>query len=81
MLLRYDDARARKSGFWDESSRPHIFFELDVRYLGNNPKMVAEQFSDHVVLQAVKIFKRGFCIHTYYGDHNKLPRSCEISRD
>jgi RNA polymerase subunit RPABC4/transcription elongation factor Spt4 len=70
-----------KSGFWDESSRPHVFFELDVRYLGANPKMEAKQFSDHVVLQAVKIFKRDFCIHTYYGDHNKLSMSCEIFRD
>lgn len=70
-----------KSGFMDGSSNPHVFFELDVRYLGNNPEMEAKQFSDNVAIQAARIFKRGFCIHTYYGDHNKLSMSCEIYRD
>ncbi len=70
-----------QSGFMDGSSNPHVFFELDVRYLGNNPEMQAKQFSDNVALQATRIFRRGFCIHTYYGDHNKLSMSCEIFRN
>ena len=61
----------------DDYSLTHVHFKLDIRYLGNNPKMTAKQFSDHVALQASTIFKRSFCIYTYYGNHNKLSRSCE----
>ena len=70
-----------RSGFWDGTANIQIFFELDIRYLGKNPKMEAEQFSDHVVQQAVRTFKHDFCIHTYYGDQKKLSMSCEIYRD
>ena len=70
-----------RSGFWDGAANIQIFFELDIRYLGKNPKMEAEQFSDHVVQQAVRTFKHDFCIHTYYGDQKKLSMSCEIYRD
>jgi hypothetical protein len=82
-IQKYVNDRVRtkkfiKSGFWDGASLVQIHFELDVRYLGNNPKMAAKQFSDNIALQASRIFKRSFCIHTYYGNHNKLSRSCEV---
>ena len=69
-----------RSAFWKGSSNVHVFFEFDMRYLGKNPKLEAEQFSDHVASQASSIFQRAFCIHTYYGNQKKLSMSCEIWR-
>lgn len=53
-----------------------IHLKLSARRLGANPKIAAKEFSDELAWLLLRKFKKSFCIHTHYGQHNKLSRSC-----